>query len=266
MLAYHSDPSLKTRVLAELATHEAADRLRQHYGYWRQLDGQFRGCAVGCSLESIRAAMGLAQVEHNCHALYETYLGVPQVLAIHEDHLFERLSPEAARQLPRRFLEAIQAGADLSMVFHRWMRAVLAEPGGVQAGVARRPAIKPAVDGVIALYDRWLAGDRPLAEDWRAARHAAYAAAYAAAASAASAAAYAAADAAAYAADAAAAADAAYAAAASAASAAYAADASAAYAADAYAADAAAYAAAEVQRQADLLIRCLSEAPIPAAA
>jgi hypothetical protein len=131
------------------------------------------------------------------------------------------------------------------MVFVHWMRAVLAEPGGVQAGVARRPAIKPAVDGVIALYDRWLAGDRPLAEDWRAARHAAYAAAYAAAASAASAAAYAAADAAAYAADAAA--DAADAAAA-------------AYAADA--ADAAYARAAEVQRQADLLIRYLSEAPI----
>jgi hypothetical protein len=216
MLAYHSDPSLKTRVLAELATHEAADRLRQHHGYWRQLDGQFRGCGVGCTLESIRAAMGLARVEHNRHALYETYLGVPQVLAMYEDYLFERLSAEAARIFPRRFLASIPVGADLSMVWPRWMRAVLAEPGGVQAGVARRPAIKPAVDGVIALYDRWLAGERPLAEDWRAARHAA----------------------------------------ASAASAADAADAASAAASAAY------DAAAEVQRQADLLIRCLSEAPI----
>ncbi len=218
MLAYHSDPSLKTRVLAELATHEAADRLLQGFGYWGQLDDhQFRGCAVGCTLESIRAAAGLETIEHQRHMLYEPHLGVPRVLAILEDRLFERLPAETARQWPRRFLESIRPGADLSMVFVRWMRALLAEPGGVQAGVARRPAIRPAVDSVIALYDRWLAGDRPPAEDWSAARNDAYASAYAADAYAA------------YAADAAAAADA---------------------------------RAAEVQRQADLLIRYLSEAPI----
>jgi hypothetical protein len=281
MRAYHSDPTLKTRVLAELATHEAADRLLQDYGYWRADDsGAYRGCGVGCSLESLRAVMGLETIDHKDYGLYESLVGVPRVLATLKERLFEHLSPEVARQLPRRFLEAIQPGADLSMVFARWMRAVHAEPGGVQAAVAQRPALKPSVDGIIALYDRWLAGDRPSVEEWRAARYdaaeaadtAAYAATDAAAAEAARAAAAAYADAAATARAAVAAAEAyaAYAAAGTAAEAAYdAADATDADADDAradadYAAAAAAEAAraTEVQRQADLLIRCLREAPV----
>jgi hypothetical protein len=272
MLAYHSDPSLKARVLAELAKHETADRLRQSYGYWRDdANGIYHGCGVGCSLESLRVVMGLETIDHKDHALYESLIGVPRVLAMFEDRFFERLPFVTARQFPRRFLEAIQPGADLSMVFPQLMRAILAEPSGVQTLVAQRPTIKPSVDSVIALYDRWLAGDQPSVEDWHKAREAAYdAAAYATTTT------YLidAADAAAYAA--ARAADAATRTGNYAYAAIYAADAAAyAYAAADAATDAAIYAdavayadngatasAAEIQRQADLLIRCLGEAPV----
>lgn len=94
MRAYHSKPELKTAFLAEIGKHEAADRIR-HCGY-----AEFKqngvatfagGCAVGCSLESMRIIEGLPDIVHSDHALYERYLGVPVMLARLEDRIFEGL-------------------------------------------------------------------------------------------------------------------------------------------------------------------------------
>jgi hypothetical protein len=70
MLAYHSDDTIKTAILAQLAMHREADQLVKGQ-YWE--DG--KGCAVGCTLHS------------GDHMEYETRFGIPVALARLEDRL-----------------------------------------------------------------------------------------------------------------------------------------------------------------------------------
>jgi hypothetical protein len=251
MLAYHSKPELKTAFLAEIAKHEQADRIA-HVGYatFKQ-NGKptfSQGCAVGCSLESMRIIEGLDSIEHGNHALYEKYLGVPKALARLEDRLFENLPLADSLTWPRRFSEAIRPGADLSMAMPRFLLDLLSDPtGAVQQRCAKNEKIAAVVEGVAALYRLWVeTGTKPSATQWREASDRSYAA-YADAAYAYVVAAYAYAAADAYVAVAA------YAATDAAAS--YAsADEAASYAS---AADARASRSQEVVRQADALIRIL---------
>ncbi len=253
MLAYLGSPELKTQMLALADEHRKADHIVRGTYYVPGLAGQWTGgCAVGCTLESARRLAGepLEDFKHGNHAAYETYLGIPRVLARLEDGIFEGLE-ESALDWPARFLGAICPGADLSMVWPRFAHWLLTNPdGGVQTGVKLRPAIGPSIAHVAELYQRWIDGSKPSDTKWRKARSAA-SAAYSASAADASA------SAAAAAAYSAASAYSAYASAAYSASAAYAADA---------AADAAAAAAGraarvtERQRQADKLIELLEAA------
>ncbi len=248
MTAFHGNPTLRKKVLAQMRKHQRADAFI--HGSYAQAGrkGEFKGCAVGCTLESMRRIEKLDAIEHSNHALYERYLGIPVMLARLEDRLFENLPRKDAAVWPQKFLSAIAVGADLSMVGPAFMRDLLVNPnGGVQKRAAqhtgeRGDKIRASISAVVALFDRWLnTGVRPEISEWQeahrnAATAAAAADAYAAAATAAAADAYAA-DAAAYAADAAA------------------------YAADA-AADATAARRKETRRQADALIRLIKAAPV----
>jgi hypothetical protein len=253
LIAYHNDKKLKESVVLKMRMHKEADELVQGYGYWK--DG--KGCAVGCLIHS------------GSHVEYETRFGIPRFLARLEDGIFERLPVKEAQQWPERFLGAIQPGADLSMVFYKFMHWLLVDPQDGVLQYANTKRTKNSINKIANLYKQYIDGDLSLeqfrdAADADADAAAAYAAAaYAAAAYAAAAYAAAAADAAA---DAAAAACA-YAADAACAAYAYAAaDAADAYAADAYAADA--YAAWKAQKQqatikqADKLIELLESAPM----
>jgi hypothetical protein len=240
MIAYHGKAALKANVLTMISEHERLDSLVKGT-YSGQRGKKFIGCAVGCTLESIRRIEGAKTIEHSNHTLYERYLGVPMILARIEDALFEALPDEDAKTWPRRFTDAIPVGADLSMVWPRWMRRVLGDPAGaVQQRVEKYPAIGPSIAAVVALFDHWIAtGEKPTISDWQQARSEARATADAAYA----------ADAAAYAA--------------------YAAYATAAYAVyAAYAADADAQPherrRRRRRRQADWLIEELQQAPVSA--
>jgi hypothetical protein len=225
MLAFHDDASIKTNILNGLAVHRAADEIVQGH-YWEN----GKGCAVGCTLESIRVMRGLDKIDHSSHSLAEKETGIQRILWRLEDCIFEGLPNALAKDWPEQFTSAIRPGADLTMVWPRFALWILSEE--LPQYVTKRPKAAAAIAEVAALYQEWSdTCKNPAAERGLKARKNAYAAAaYAAAAYAADAdadAAYAAdADAyavyAAYAADAAA--DAAYAAAAYA------------YAADAYAA------------------------------
>ena len=233
MLAYHNDPAIKSKLLADLQAHADADRLVKGQ-YWEN----GKGCAVGCTLHSLGAKGAAAN-----HAEYETRLGIPQMLARLEDTIFEGLPNADAMRWPVRFSAAITPGADLSRVGWLWLHWLLTDGLPRVNDVAVTAAIKKCADVLLPLT-------RGQPVD-RAADAAAYAAGAADAADAAArAAAYAAGAArAAYAAGAADAADAAARAAACAARAANAA----AGAADA--ADAAAY-----RRMADKLVQLLEDA------
>ena len=241
VLRAYSYPGLdKAAFLAELAEHAAADRVIQ--GSYETYDkGEFRGCAVGCSLHSVKRHLGLGSMSLSNHALFETYLGIPRLLARLEDRIFEGLPVAEARLWPQRFANAVQPGADLSGVWNQFARWLLRE---IALPAAKTEKTRAAIIAVAEGYEtNWgtLTPRKARRQAAAAADDAAYAAAYAADA----------AYAAAYAADAAYADDAAYAAYAAyaAAYAAYAA-----YAA-AYAADAAAYAADAADAAADAAAR-----------
>ena len=237
MLAYHNDPAIKAKLLADLQAHADADRLVKGQ-YWQN----GRGCAVSCTLQSVGAAG-----DADNHSEYETRLGIPQMLAQLEDRIFEGLPNADAMRWPMRFSAAINPGADLSLVGWKFLHWLLTQGLPRVKDSAVKAAIAQCADVLLPLtlgesFDRATdAAARAATYAETDANHAAARAAWAAARAAARAAVDAATDAAAHAADAAAHA---------AGAAAYAAT----YAATYAAADAA------YQRMADKLVQLLEDA------
>jgi hypothetical protein len=191
LIAFNGKKETKDFYLNRVREHRLADEIVKGQ-YW---EGG-KGCAVGCTLHS------------NRHADYPKLLGIPEVLAKLQDGIFEGLPNDLAVTWPERFYEAIEVGADLSMVWPKFAHWLLTDP---EHGIIKYSNKPEAITGVADLYKIWITGEKPKKEEWVQARRgdAAYAAAYAAYAAAyAAAAAYdadSAADYAAYAADAAAA-------------------------------------------------------------
>ncbi len=183
MLAFHGDPAIKERYLIRLKEHAALDEIIKGK-YWEN----GKGCAVGCTIHSAN------------HSNYESELGIPQTLAYLEDRIFENLPNEFAMTWPMRFLESINVGTNLELVWPKFVYWLLIDS---QYGVVRFNKHQSIID-IAELFQRWFRGKKPSPEEWHAAADAAADAAAAAAAYAAAAyaAAAAAADAAADAADA----------------------------------------------------------------
>jgi hypothetical protein len=244
MLAFHSNPTLKAFVLAQLAEHREADKLIKGK-YWEN----GKGCAVGCTLEAVRLYNGKFKtgIDYASHALYESELGIPRILARLEDRIFEKLPNGDSQAWPERFTNAIRPGADLTMVWPQLAYWLLTDEVPPHTKNSRSLA---SLAEVGALYREWIDGTKPTKERWLNARDAASAASADADADSADAAADAAADA-----SAAAAAAAAASAASADADAAADASASASASADAASASADAY-----RRQSDKLIELLEAA------
>ena len=116
MTAYHSDPALKAKIMAQIRAHREADEITQG-SYYRE-NGKLRVCAVGCVLHDPEGG----------HAQYETEFGIPAQLAYLEDGLFESMPLAAAKEWPAQFMGAIQPGADLSMVWPRFAVWLMIDP------------------------------------------------------------------------------------------------------------------------------------------
>ena len=205
--AWHGDPALKDEVLTRLREHRAADAIIQ--GLYQQYDPglavQYRGCAIGCTLplQETNPVPGRHEVAGpgaGWHAEVERLYGIPRPVAHLIDRIFEGLPTDEAGDFAVAVIEAVPVGADLSMVSSRLMLDILADD---EYGVLQRTRdgskARTAVETVIGLYRRQLAGDEPSTEEWKKAAAAATAAATAATAAAAYAAAAYAADAATYA-------------------------------------------------------------------
>ena len=226
----------KDLLVAEIIRHREADQLMQGT-YGQEKHGDWKGCAVGCAIHSLNLTLGKTY-STNDHSVYETELGIPELLAILEDRIFEGLSVEDSKTWPEKFMQAVPVEADLSLVWPKFAVWLLVdEKDGVLQYADSHRSIA-AITRVAELYKKVIDGETVDRQTWRDADADAYASAYASASASASASsayasAYAAASAAAYAA-ASVSADAAYAAYAAAAASA------AAYAAASAAADAAA--------------------------
>ncbi len=153
--AYHGQQAIKDKYLTRVCAHRKADEIVQGYGYWS--DG--KGCAVGCTLHSAQ------------HSSYESELGVPRTLAYLEDRLFERMPKEQARLWPERFLAAIPVGADLSLVWPRWVRAIVLDETTGAARHCKNAVWSEKISQIRTLFDHWIAtGVKPAVADFRAAR------------------------------------------------------------------------------------------------
>ena len=99
--AFHNDKKIKQKYLKRVIAHQKADNLVRGIGWEKSKDGNFRGCAVGCTLENYN------------HSQYPIELGIPEWLARLEDTLFEGMDKEKSKTWPEKFLKACNVGADL---------------------------------------------------------------------------------------------------------------------------------------------------------
>lgn len=117
-LTFHNNPQLKQTLVDRLARHEELDNFRQGFLYWGKDDGVWRGCALGCSLYDPGEPRRRSQ--SNWHGEMERMFGIPAYLVRAEEVLFESLAPDEARTWPRRFIEAMPVGVDLTSLADQW--------------------------------------------------------------------------------------------------------------------------------------------------
>src|SRR5271165_4723836 len=163
MIAYHGKQEVKELYLSRVRAHRAADQLRQGFGYWDKDDeGEFRGCAVGCTLHS------------NDHSAYETELGIPRTLARLEDGIFEGLPMDRAQSWPEEFLSVIQVGADLSLVWPHFAIWLMSDEMWGVRQYSKSYQLGWSENGVVDLYNRKIIGDTPHRGEWKAAASSVY--------------------------------------------------------------------------------------------
>jgi hypothetical protein len=120
MKAFETGVITKKEFVRELKKHQRADNFLRGT-YW---NGS-KGCAVGCSIESINRTKDLGITDFNAHREYPRLLGIPEWLARVEDTFFENMSPKRSKKWPVQFAEAIHEGADLEQAKHPFFVMVL---------------------------------------------------------------------------------------------------------------------------------------------
>src|SRR3990167_5856830 len=123
-LSYHNDKILKRDIISEMKIHEKQDGIIK--GTYSKMNGVFKGCAIGCGVESLNKKRGLS-LKHDNHATYSEALGIPEWLARLEDSIFEGLDEKEAKTFPVQFLKAIPIGVNLDVVQFKFKKFLLKE-------------------------------------------------------------------------------------------------------------------------------------------
>lgn len=153
LIAYHNNPELKEKFIKEIKWHMERDAIiKGRYG--KGSGDNFKGCVVGCSINSLNKICNTKNQTSN-HQAYESLIGVPAALAHLEDSIFEDLPEDKAKQWPLRFAEAIQPGADLSMVIPELMVWLMED---LEKHTKPRSDQRKALQLVANLYKRRIAG------------------------------------------------------------------------------------------------------------
>ena len=182
MKSYLADPKLKREFVKEIKWHQDQDKIIQGT-YGKGSNGDFRGCAVGCSVHSLNRLKNKQYATDN-HAIYETELGIPEWLARLEDTIFEGLPTEKAKAWPLRFSKAIPVGADLEPVKWQFCAFILSENIErvltLDIAADLKEQVVNAIRGVLNLHETAIKTGKWDESAARSARAAAYAAADAA--------------------------------------------------------------------------------------
>ena len=96
LLSYNSDKNLKAMMVEEMKIHQKQDDLIK--GTYSKINGDFKGCAVGCGVRSLNVKLG-KEIKYNYHAVYALELGLPEWLARLEDIIFEFIKVDLDKKL-----------------------------------------------------------------------------------------------------------------------------------------------------------------------
>ena len=154
--AFHKKPELKKKMIVEVLKHQKQDQIIQ--GSYGHQNGEWKGCAVACSLRSLAIVKKQELVErYSDHKSYETELGIPESLAHLEDYLFENMPKEKAKKWPAEFIKAIPVGANLSLVAPKFIVGTLKEVVKLERVKGDKVVVKAVLD-VSKLWDRVING------------------------------------------------------------------------------------------------------------
>lgn len=144
MKAFTETTMTKEELLTELKWHQEQDNF---------IKGQYfregKGCAVGCSLESLNRKKNLS-IGVGDHSAYEIHLGIPEWVARLEDTIFE-VSDDRSKTWPVEFIEAINVGSDLETIKKPFLIMVL-KNSLKTFDHEKFPEIKNAVEGTIVFH------------------------------------------------------------------------------------------------------------------
>ena len=141
---------------------EADDLIRGTYGDTDS--GRFRGCAVGCNIEVVTAALGV-KIERGDHEALGDAIGVPAELLYLQDALFEGLQGDASSKFAVVFASALRDGQDSSRVANLFLAETLRDdvlPLVTDDHPSVRAAVTRAANGCA---DGWQNDDRAAARD-----------------------------------------------------------------------------------------------------
>jgi len=129
----------KDEFIKEIKWHKEQDAfMRGTYNEGNK--NNFKGCAVGCSINSINKLLGTAYGYDEHIDMAET-LQIPEWLVRLEDKIFEGLSEKDSKEWPLRFSEAINEGADLDKIKPEFLVYVLESMPGAHEFVHRAIAL-----------------------------------------------------------------------------------------------------------------------------
>jgi hypothetical protein len=155
MLSYHNDANLKGLVVAEMRKHQESDQFIK--GAYERLNGKFKGCAVGCTIDSLNIIL-CKSYKTDDHKVFEEAIGVPEWLARLQDLLFERLPIGGNSQFAVDFLEAIPVGINLDRVKWKFCSFILKE--GIDRMLSQpnlsdelREQVVNSMRGVLSLHE-----------------------------------------------------------------------------------------------------------------
>src|SRR3990167_4401170 len=94
MLSFNNDQQLKKAIVTEMEKHSKNDQIIK--GTYGEMNGKWRGCAVGCAIHSINAVLK-KEFETDDHTAFEKAIG-PEWLARLQDSIFEGLPEVEAPQ------------------------------------------------------------------------------------------------------------------------------------------------------------------------
>lgn len=159
LISFKNDPALKEMLVTEIENHRKADQLIKGT-YGEGTNGDWKGCAVGCSIHSLNHKLGKSYKTSD-HSVYEKELGLPEWLARLEDTIFEGLPTEDAQLWPTQFTKAIPVGVNLEPIKWQFCSFILKE--NIERVLALdikddlKEQVVKSIQGVLSLHETALA-------------------------------------------------------------------------------------------------------------